>query len=131
MPDLYNCYLLALKEYTIDSRGDIGAWVREAAMIGLHVRRFHVAENNIKTTLYCQCGLEFIPLLNAYTICNVSTFRHFSQKEKKKERKSQLQISNDRFSVVNEVPHRDSCKFGFVSDIDKFGVAGETIVHIE
>lgn len=37
MPDLYNCYLLALKEYTIDSRGDIGAWVREAAMIGLHV----------------------------------------------------------------------------------------------
>lgn len=38
MPDLYNCYLLALKEYTIDSRGDIGAWVREAAMIGLHVR---------------------------------------------------------------------------------------------
>ncbi|KAM0725367.1 Tubulin-specific chaperone D [Formica fusca] len=37
VPDLYNCYLLALKEYTIDSRGDIGAWVREAAMIGLHV----------------------------------------------------------------------------------------------
>ncbi|XP_014470324.1 PREDICTED: tubulin-specific chaperone D [Dinoponera quadriceps] len=37
MPDLYNCYLLALKEYTIDSRGDIGAWVREAAMIGLHI----------------------------------------------------------------------------------------------
>lgn len=40
MPNLYNCYLLALKEYTIDSRGDIGAWVREAATIGLHVRRF-------------------------------------------------------------------------------------------
>jgi len=37
VPDLYDCYLLALKEYTIDSRGDIGAWVREAAMIGLHV----------------------------------------------------------------------------------------------
>lgn len=40
--DLYDCYLLALKEYTIDSRGDIGAWVREAAMNGLHVREiFH------------------------------------------------------------------------------------------
>ncbi|XP_036146859.1 tubulin-specific chaperone D isoform X2 [Monomorium pharaonis] len=37
VPDVYDCYLLALKEYTIDSRGDIGAWVREAAMIGLHV----------------------------------------------------------------------------------------------
>ncbi|CAK9822126.1 Tubulin-specific chaperone D [Anthophora retusa] len=35
--DLYCCYLLALKEYTIDSRGDIGAWVREAAMTGLHM----------------------------------------------------------------------------------------------
>ncbi|CAL7948916.1 unnamed protein product [Xylocopa violacea] len=35
--DLYNCYLLTLKEYTIDSRGDIGAWVREAAMMGLHM----------------------------------------------------------------------------------------------
>ncbi|XP_006608660.1 tubulin-specific chaperone D [Apis dorsata] len=35
--DLYDCYLLALKEYTIDSRGDIGAWVREAAMTGLHI----------------------------------------------------------------------------------------------
>ena len=35
---LYECYLLALKEYTKDSRGDIGAWVREAAMSGLHVR---------------------------------------------------------------------------------------------
>lgn len=36
-PQIYNCYLFALKEYTIDSRGDIGAWVREAAMTGLHV----------------------------------------------------------------------------------------------
>lgn len=29
-----------MKEYTIDSRGDIGAWVREAAMTGLHVKIF-------------------------------------------------------------------------------------------
>ncbi|XP_032665770.1 tubulin-specific chaperone D isoform X2 [Odontomachus brunneus] len=50
MPDLYNCYLLALKEYTIDSRGDIGAWVREAAMIGLH----------ILTNLVSQAKLLFI-----------------------------------------------------------------------
>lgn len=34
---LYDCYLLALKEYTIDSRGDIGAWVRESAMIAANV----------------------------------------------------------------------------------------------
>lgn len=30
-----NCYLVALQEYTIDNRGDIGAWVREAAMVAL------------------------------------------------------------------------------------------------
>lgn len=35
--DMQQCYLLALQEYTTDSRGDIGAWVREAAMSGLHV----------------------------------------------------------------------------------------------
>lgn len=46
MPDLYDCYLLALKEYTIDSRGDIGAWVREAAMTGLHVCILLKSNNN-------------------------------------------------------------------------------------
>ncbi|XP_055382719.1 tubulin-specific chaperone D [Condylostylus longicornis] len=29
------CYLKALEEYTLDNRGDIGAWVREAAMTAL------------------------------------------------------------------------------------------------
>lgn len=28
------CYLQAMDEYTLDNRGDIGAWVREAAMNG-------------------------------------------------------------------------------------------------
>lgn len=31
-----DCLLLALDEYTLDNRGDIGAWVREAAMTALH-----------------------------------------------------------------------------------------------
>lgn len=35
--ELYDCYLLALGEYTMDSRGDIGAWVRQAAMAGLQL----------------------------------------------------------------------------------------------
>lgn len=33
---IFNCLLKALDEYTIDNRGDIGAWVREAAMSVLH-----------------------------------------------------------------------------------------------
>ncbi|XP_024892670.1 tubulin-specific chaperone D [Temnothorax curvispinosus] len=49
--DLYNCYLLALKEYTIDSRGDIGAWVREAAMIGLHVLTNLVSQAKLLSVL--------------------------------------------------------------------------------
>lgn len=49
--DLYNCYLLALKEYTIDSRGDIGAWVREAAMMGLHMLTNLVFQANLVSVL--------------------------------------------------------------------------------
>ncbi|XP_078041667.1 tubulin folding cofactor D isoform X2 [Augochlora pura] len=49
--DLYNCYLLALKEYTIDSRGDIGAWVREAAMTGLHMLTNLVFQANLLSVL--------------------------------------------------------------------------------
>lgn len=33
---VFDCFLLALHEYTIDNRGDIGAWVREAAMNALY-----------------------------------------------------------------------------------------------
>ena len=32
---IYECFLLALEDYTHDRRGDIGAWVREASMSGL------------------------------------------------------------------------------------------------
>ena len=32
---LYECYLRCLDDYTVDRRGDVGAWVREAAMTGL------------------------------------------------------------------------------------------------
>lgn len=32
---IFGCLFLALNEYTIDNRGDIGAWVREAAMNAL------------------------------------------------------------------------------------------------
>ncbi|RUS69826.1 hypothetical protein EGW08_022413 [Elysia chlorotica] len=33
---VYSALLHAMKDYTLDSRGDIGAWVREAAMQALH-----------------------------------------------------------------------------------------------
>lgn len=33
---IFDCLLKALDEYTIDNRGDIGAWVREASMSVLH-----------------------------------------------------------------------------------------------
>lgn len=34
---MYSCFLRCLSEYTMDSRGDVGAWVREAAMTALQV----------------------------------------------------------------------------------------------
>lgn len=33
---IFRCLFLALNEYTIDNRGDIGAWVREASMNALY-----------------------------------------------------------------------------------------------
>lgn len=33
---IFHCLFLALNEYTIDNRGDIGAWVREASMNALY-----------------------------------------------------------------------------------------------
>lgn len=32
---IYESFLNGLKEYTLDNRGDIGAWMREASMSGL------------------------------------------------------------------------------------------------
>lgn len=36
LDNLFTCFLKALEEYTVDNRGDIGAWVREASMQALH-----------------------------------------------------------------------------------------------
>lgn len=49
---IFNCFLLALQEYTIDNRGDIGAWVREAAMNALYklivtLPHDHLNENKV------------------------------------------------------------------------------------
>ena len=35
IPHVYDCFLLSLEDYTLDRRGDTGAWVREAAMAGV------------------------------------------------------------------------------------------------
>ena len=35
LPHVYDCFLLGLEDYTLDRRGDTGAWVREAAMAGI------------------------------------------------------------------------------------------------
>ncbi|CAD6212668.1 GSCOCG00011035001-RA-CDS [Cotesia congregata] len=48
---LYECYLFAMKEYTVDSRGDIGAWVREAAMVGLYELTTSISQSKLITFL--------------------------------------------------------------------------------
>jgi len=32
---IYDCFMISLEDYTLDRRGDVGAWVREAAMTGI------------------------------------------------------------------------------------------------
>ena len=35
VPHVFDCFMIALEDYTVDRRGDTGAWVREAAMGGI------------------------------------------------------------------------------------------------
>lgn len=56
---VFDCFLLALHEYTIDNRGDIGAWVREAAMNALYkliitIPHDFLDENKVHAVM---CGL--------------------------------------------------------------------------
>lgn len=44
---IYQALVKSLDDYTMDRRGDIGAWVREAALISLQVCVFCV------TNIYC------------------------------------------------------------------------------
>ncbi|XP_064213928.1 tubulin-specific chaperone D isoform X2 [Tribolium castaneum] len=39
---IFDVFLASLKDYTQDKRGDVGAWVREAAMLGLQTLAFKV-----------------------------------------------------------------------------------------
>ncbi|GJQ72923.1 hypothetical protein Trydic_g1566 [Trypoxylus dichotomus] len=43
---IYHCFLIGLTEYTQDNRGDIGAWVREASMLGLQTLTLLLAKHN-------------------------------------------------------------------------------------
>ena len=46
---LYECYLRCLDDYTVDRRGDVGAWVREAAMTGLEELTILAAREEVTT----------------------------------------------------------------------------------
>lgn len=43
---IYDCFLKALEDYTHDRRGDVGAWVREAAMTGLSTLTLSLASKD-------------------------------------------------------------------------------------
>lgn len=44
---IFEALLICMKEYTQDNRGDIGAWVREAAMIGLQTLTMKLSESRV------------------------------------------------------------------------------------
>lgn len=67
LEEVFACFLKALLEYTIDDRGDIGAWVREAAMNGGYIILFVCVffYNNFffhlaLYTLVTSCPIEFL-----------------------------------------------------------------------
>lgn len=58
---VFECLLLGLQEYTIDDRGDIGAWVRESSMNGKHF------ENDV--SVFCHKNVFCSVLYTLLTIC--------------------------------------------------------------
>lgn len=58
--NIFTCFLNALTEYTQDNRGDVGAWVREASMVGL--------ETLVKLLVKCKPEM-----LNERTVRNITT----------------------------------------------------------
>lgn len=40
--EILEALLEGMQDYTSDSRGDVGAWVREAAMLGLKVQIYYL-----------------------------------------------------------------------------------------
>lgn len=95
------CYLVGCQEYTIESRGDIGAWVREASMSGLQsvlvnlasikpelIKETHVARamkalaqqsvERIERTR-AHAGKIFFSLLHKYDLC-IPNFNFFSRR---------------------------------------------------
>lgn len=49
--NIYTCFLNGLEDYTNDNRGDIGSWVREASMNGLHALTKLVANSELNILL--------------------------------------------------------------------------------
>eukprot|EP00092_Neocalanus_flemingeri_P020394 GFUD01022092.1.p1 GENE.GFUD01022092.1~~GFUD01022092.1.p1 ORF type:complete len:1159 (+),score=370.35 GFUD01022092.1:112-3588(+) len=57
VPHVYDCFLLALEDYTVDRRGDTGAWVREAAMGGVEALTLSLlagGEEKVQATIVSQ-----------------------------------------------------------------------------
>jgi len=57
VPHVYDCFMTALEDYTVDRRGDTGAWVREAAMTGLEslsLSLLSAGVNNVKPSIIAQ-----------------------------------------------------------------------------
>ncbi|CAG9860286.1 unnamed protein product [Phyllotreta striolata] len=42
--EIYNTFLEGLKDYTVDKRGDVGAWVREASVLGIQNVTFFLSK---------------------------------------------------------------------------------------
>ena len=43
---IYDCFMISLEDYTLDRRGDVGAWVREAALTGIETLTLKLLESD-------------------------------------------------------------------------------------
>lgn len=76
---IFETFLNCLDDYTLDRRGDIGAWVREAAMSGLTNIIKHIASKDL-TLVPDICVREFMPRLAQQAVEKIDRTRGLAAK---------------------------------------------------
>ena len=69
---VFDCFLKALDEYTVDNRGDIGAWVREASTNSLHQMLIGCPHDRLQPDIVHQ--VNFFIKCDVENSCNKNNF---------------------------------------------------------
>uniref|UniRef100_A0A0K2V1L8 Tubulin-specific chaperone D n=1 Tax=Lepeophtheirus salmonis TaxID=72036 RepID=A0A0K2V1L8_LEPSM len=77
IPQVFECFIEGLNDYTIERRGDIGAWVREAAISGLFTITSYCQKIDFNCSQYI---MHFSPLIARQAVEKIDRTRSLAAK---------------------------------------------------